>query len=1685
MTSRLGQRASTIAAVVAIVFLVCFIGVLWATFRHGAHTRHQDPPPALPASYHQRESGDEVRTTPYRLPGPALTQTAAEGKPDQQSTDRKSTTKAPQSASSSNVILDNSNYAEYVKPIKIDSPPFHELDLLYGRSWAEGSDDGLQHSGHFRHNTAEIWDPHPQYEIRAFGNNLRLVLEHNDDFVAPHWQMTHNWDNATWIPHRGNSRPEKCFYKGRVRGDDRSTVAVSLCDGMTGTIRTSKGSYFIEPREDFPNNHTVQSILHVIYRASPIQRHDHADDEPKDPHCALDDTTNDVHDEPIFKDRIIPQPLPENHRSKRSVSDNKYYIEVLVAVDRKMKLYHDTKLQNYVLTLMSIVSQIYKDASIGNSISIALVELAVLEDLDFDKDQSMSHSGVSASNMLRGFCSSHRKNRLPHDTAILLTRENICRSPHHKKCDTLGLAELGTMCQPKSSCAIVQDNGLSAAFTIAHELGHVLNMPHDDDDKCAAFRDKVVPSAKDNIMSRMLDHNTYPWSWSQCSRHFITDFLEANNVACLRNKPSEDLIDDGRKHRNNRLPGEEFSGNRQCELVFGNGSKLCTRMPVCTRLWCMPPDVQHELHQKGYKSDGPQGCRTQHMPWADGTPCGPGSWCHKGECVSANRNALKATNGGWGQWQGWGACSRTCGGGVQSSVRQCDSPAPSNGGQYCEGLRVRYRSCNTDDCPPEDTDYREQQCAEFNKRDFKIDWMNKTQKWVPKYGVSVNDRCKLYCRVQNSSRYFLLKDKVVDGTRCSPDSFNKCVNGICKKAGCDNKLDSDMKLDRCGICGGDGSTCYVVTGSYNQSSYGYHTVVKIPKGASNLEIIQRGYRNSSKDDNFLALMDGHTSEYILNGNDMVNLHRKLFVWGGVTIEYTGSNTTNEKINSSRTRQLKYDLIVQVLSVGQEYPPDIVYEYTESKRMEYMWKMSSWSSCDRICQGVSYQTPQCVHRQTQTIVSDDHCGHEHKPDRKEKTCNDICTLSWDVASYSECSVTCGKGIRRIHWQCIRKDIYDTKEILDDIMCSHVAKQDPSEGIICERSCPEWKFSEWTPCSCTTGLQNRTARCVDFTGKHMPDYMCDSSLRKLQQNCESSCAQWVEGPWTPCSATCGSGIKKRALICKLNDKLLSGEYCQGPSPKTEDTCEMEPCPTSDLYTMRPEDNLTLYNVGNYDYNYDNHKIHAVDVVPVMKHHFAYAWRTGLWGECSCTKRERVRLVECMRGNEVASPILCSANRPLNRESCEDPQCGKWIYGDWGQCQRDCMQRRQVVCQHKTTRMTLPDSECDPRQKMQATQFCKPDLRYQWTCTRSRGRHGIRCKDMLDFLSPLKDDHLCSQCYRQHAYKDCKTHRSPWRKTAWSPCIGKCGEPGHQVRNVTCVENIRQRISRPNRHPLQYWRGTESPSTQYCNIFPRPSSVRTCDPVCSYHWVTKAWQKCSHTCGRKGRKKRHVYCSLNGGTKEYDEHFCSKMRKPNAEKNCNRRKKCIATRCKEVRASEDGEYTLIVNGKTANVYCSGMKTANPLEYISLPAGYQENRSDFVDKRRYTLECMKGSHECKECDERGARRSTTFFGKVRLNITSLQIIVNDTRFTEQHGGEALPFANAGDCTLNGPSCTQGWFAIDLSGTDFRIHSQSSWNQLHSNNAPQSCLERRPTHRKVMGHSGGTTCGTCIYSRGLYVQVT
>ena len=51
-------------------------------------------------------------------------------------------------------------------------------------------------------------------------------------------------------------------------------------------------------------------------------------------------------------------------------------------------------------------------------------------------------------------------------------------------------------------------------------------------------------------------------------------------------------------------------------------------------------------------------------------------------------------NGIWGTWQGFGPCSKTCGGGLRSRRRQCNNPPPVNDGDYCTGLNEDFEDCD-------------------------------------------------------------------------------------------------------------------------------------------------------------------------------------------------------------------------------------------------------------------------------------------------------------------------------------------------------------------------------------------------------------------------------------------------------------------------------------------------------------------------------------------------------------------------------------------------------------------------------------------------------------------------------------------------------------------------------------------------------------------------------------------------------------------------------------------------------------------------------------------------------------------------------------------------------------------------------------------------------------------------------
>lgn len=68
------------------------------------------------------------------------------------------------------------------------------------------------------------------------------------------------------------------------------------------------------------------------------------------------------------------------------------------------------------------------------------------------------------------------------------------------------------------------------------------------------------------------------------------------------------------------------------------------------------------------------------------------------------KHFFKKVNGGYGDWFDFGACSVTCGEGVQERKRLCDNPSPQYGGESCEklGPSVETKACQMKSCPGED-----------------------------------------------------------------------------------------------------------------------------------------------------------------------------------------------------------------------------------------------------------------------------------------------------------------------------------------------------------------------------------------------------------------------------------------------------------------------------------------------------------------------------------------------------------------------------------------------------------------------------------------------------------------------------------------------------------------------------------------------------------------------------------------------------------------------------------------------------------------------------------------------------------------------------------------------------------------------------------------------------------------------
>uniref|UniRef100_A0A8D3DF08 ADAM metallopeptidase with thrombospondin type 1 motif 2 n=1 Tax=Scophthalmus maximus TaxID=52904 RepID=A0A8D3DF08_SCOMX len=921
------------------------------------------------------------------------------------------------------------------------------------------------------------------FNVTVFGRVLHLRLHHNARLVAPGAKM--EWRDDSDSTRHSEPLHDDCLYVGDITDTPGATVAISNCDGLAGMIRTEQEEFFIEPVErgdgviEEEEEGGGGGRTHIVYRSSAVKKAS-ISSEAADFHARGADLGGLMDLESLY--RGVEQSI--NHtragRMRRQTLDRAYNIEVLLGVDDSVVQFHGKEhVQKYLLTLMNIVNEIYHDQSLGAKINVVLVRIIML---GYGKSMSLIELGnpsQSLENVCRWAFLQQKQDTGDaeyHDHAIFLTRQEF--GPTGMQ----GYAPVTGMCHPVRSCTLNHEDGFSSAFVVAHETGHVLGMEHDGQgNRCG---DEVHMGS---IMAPLVQAAFHRFHWSRCSMQELERYLHSYD--CLRDDPF-----DHNWPSLPQLPGLHYSMNEQCRFDFGVGYTMCTAYRTfdpCKQLWCSHPD-------------NPFFCKTKKGPPIDGTMCGNGKHCFKGHCIWLTPDIIKQ-DGNWGSWSEFGQCSRTCGGGVQFRTRDCDNPRPANGGRTCVGATYQFQICNSNECEDIYSDTREEQCHTSDPR-FEVH--SNKHHWLPYEHPDPNKRCHLHCQSKETRDVVFMQRMVLDGTRCSyKDPHSVCVRGECERVGCDGTVGSSKQEDKCGVCGGDNSSCKTFKDTITRTAkkQGFLKVLEIPRGARHL-LIQELKATSHT----LAVKNVASGLFFLNGeNEYPESHS--LIEKGVEWEYENDN---DKETLQTTGPLRHGILIM----------DVNLSY------KYMMNMDSDSAI-----------------QNNMLVEDS-------------------AYEWAPKRWSYCSKLCGGGTQYLRYGCRRK--VDSK-MVHKSFCNKSNMKPRGDTRDCnQKPCPPpiWVTEEWQNCSkpCgKTGMQIRSVSCVqpsdDNTTRTIHNKHCNDDRPESRRPCNRQpCpTQWRVGPWSQCSLTCGNGTQQRQALCHTRDNTIG--LCLDSKPDTIRVCRLDPCPS----------------------------------------------------------------------------------------------------------------------------------------------------------------------------------------------------------------------------------------------------------------------------------------------------------------------------------------------------------------------------------------------------------------------------------------------------------------------------------------------------------------------------------------------
>ncbi|XP_073098253.1 papilin isoform X3 [Manis javanica] len=532
----------------------------------------------------------------------------------------------------------------------------------------------------------------------------------------------------------------------------------------------------------------------------------------------------------------------------------------------------------------------------------------------------------------------------------------------------------------------------------------------------------------------------------------------------------------------------------------------------------------------------------------------------------------------WGPWGNWSPCSQTCGGGISFRERPCYSQR-RDGGFSCVGPARSHRSCHTESCPAGGPDFRAQQCAEFDGQDFQ----GRRYKWLPYYGAP--NKCELNCIPKGESFYYKHREAVVDGTPCEPGKRDVCVDGSCRAVGCDHELDSSKQEDKCLQCGGNGTACHPVTGTFdaNDLSRGYNQILVVPVGATSILI-----EEAAASRNFLAVKNAH-GEYYLNGHWTIEGARALPAASTVLHYERGAEGDLAPERLHARGPTSEPLVIELIS--QEPNPGVHYEFhlpQSNARPSFSWSHGSWSTCSVDCAG-GRQSRQVFCTIDNEVYPDHMCQHQPRP-ADRRPCNPhlcpqtkqtsylrrprvwrlagaqpVCGSSWKTGPWAPCSASCGGGSQSRSVYCISSNGASIQEATEEAECADLPGKPPTMQACNLQRCAAWSAEPWGECSvsCGAGVRRRSVTCRSDQGALLHATACsleDPPL--LTEPClRDTCAPisdqaWHVGAWGLCSRSCNSGTRRRQVVCAT----ALPSHCRSrqlPKPVEVEHCNTQPC------------------------------------------------------------------------------------------------------------------------------------------------------------------------------------------------------------------------------------------------------------------------------------------------------------------------------------------------------------------------------------------------------------------------------------------------------------------------------------------------------------------------------------------------